>query len=30
KLILNYRKYRDITEMILNLNIKIFKESSRN
>ncbi len=30
KLILNYRKYRDITEMILNLNIRIFKESSRN
>ncbi len=30
KLISNYRKYRDITEMILDLNIKIFRESSRN
>jgi len=30
KLILNYRKYRDITEIILDLNIRIFKESSRN
>ena len=30
KLILNYRKYRDITETIFNLNIRIFKESSRN
>jgi len=27
KLILNYRKYRDITETIFNLNIRIFKES---
>ncbi len=27
KLILNYKKYRDVTEMIFNLNIKIFKEN---
>lgn len=30
KMISNYRKYREITEEILELNIRIFKESSRN
>lgn len=30
KLISNYKKYRDITEMILDLNIKILKGSSHN
>ncbi len=30
KLISNYRMYRDITEMIFELNVRIFKESSRN
>ncbi len=30
KLILNYRKYRDITETIFNINIRIFKKGGRN